>query len=174
MKKTILLIIVAAASLAPLGAETKPSTGMSFGFTLNEYVDDFGLGVQITSPFLFNAVGLRLTGTTQFSRSDWSPWWTVQAGLVGTSGLVAGFARFYGEGGAVLAFPSASVSSAFHAWGGYGHFGFEFFTAEESPIAYYIEAGATGSGLTADKAGGALILNGFRIQVGFRGYPWRK
>ena len=175
---TILAVAILASSQAGAvessGTVEQRAFNMSFGSIMNQYVDDFGLGVQVTSPYLFDALALRLSGTVQFSRqADWDIWGTVQAGLVGSAGIVAGFTRLYGEGGAVLAFPSGQVSSAGHAWGGYGVFGFEFFTAEASPISYYIEIGATGSGLRADLADNSLIMNGLRIQVGFRGYPWK-
>lgn len=174
MKKTALAILLILILVASLGAQERRRYGASAGMVLNEYADDFGIGIQLSSPFIFDVLAFRLTGTMQFSRvADWVPWWTAQAGLTGSGKIVAGFARFYGEGGAVLAFPDSSMSSADYGWGGYGVFGFEFFTGVESPVSYYLEVGATGSGLRADLAGGSLILNGLRIQVGFRGYPFK-
>lgn len=175
MKKVCATLLVLAIITLGAGADQESAAETSFGFLLNEYVDDFGLGAQITSPFLFDILAFRVTGTVQFSRiNDWAPWGTLQAGILGGSKLVSGFARFYGEGGAILAFPDSGLSTAQTAWGGYGHFGFEFFTGIDSPIAYFLEVGATGSGLRADKQSGSLILNGLRIQVGFRGYPFKR
>ncbi len=76
--------------------------------------------------------------------------------------MVADFARFYGEGGFLLAIPNKDSNRSSLIWGGYGHFGFEFFTGTQSSLSYFLEVGGTGSTVT---------LNGLHITVGFRLYP---
>ena len=86
--------------------------GLSIGFLINEYAGNFGLGAQVTSPFIFDILALRLTGSVQFSaEGNWEPWGMLQAGIVGASKIVSDFARFYGEGGVVLAFPGTALST---------------------------------------------------------------
>ena len=156
------------------GAEDGGKYSFSGGFLINEYVDDFGLGVQVGMPHAWERLSGRITGTVQFSRAaDWEPWGTLQIGLVGTQPVVNEFARFYGEGGVVMAFPGGPNTKKLGV-GGYGLFGFEFFTGIDSPVSYFVELGASGCGLEADMADGAFMLNGFRVQAGFRGYPFRK
>lgn len=158
---------------APTEISNGGSSSFSAGFLLNEYVDDFGIGLQIGMPYAWERLSVRVTGTLQLSRAaDWKPWGTVQMGLIGAHPVMFKFARFYGEGGVILAFPG-EMSSEKIAVGGYGHFGFEFFPEVGGPVSYFLEVGGTECGLKADLTGGALMLKGFRIQAGFRGYPFK-
>jgi hypothetical protein len=153
----------------------------SFGFQLNSYQNDFGLGIQLTSPyFAQGAVAIRGRANMQFyqylnndNKTTWSPYGTYQLGVIGVGGTAGGFARFYGEGGIVLITPSSDFSSLSTEIGGYGLFGFEFFMSSDPkvPVSYFIELGGIGTGATADKvAGSPIYSNGFLISVGFRGY----
>jgi hypothetical protein len=57
--------------------------------------------------------------------------------------------------------------------GGYGLFGFEFFTARESPVTYFLQAGGLGSNGDANGlAGSPAYANGFVIETGIRWYPY--
>lgn len=153
----------------------------SFGFQLNSYQNDFGLGLQLTSPyFAHGGIAVRGRANMQFyqylnsdNETTWSPYGTYQLGIIGVGGRAGGFARFYGEGGVVLITPSSDFSSSSTEIGGYGLFGFEFFMSSDPkvPVSYFIELGGIGTGAKADKvAGSPIYSNGFLISVGFRGY----
>ncbi|MCG8452318.1 MAG: hypothetical protein MI717_03940 [Spirochaetales bacterium] len=175
MKNSILTLCLLMSTVAALPASNEFSSSTSFGFVLNEYADDFGIGLQVSSPYIADVVVFRATGTMQFNKAAaWTPWWTAKLGVAGASSLVGDFARFYGEGGAIAAFPGSNLSSHSYGIGGYGLFGFEFFMSTESPLSYFLEIGAIGCGLRADRINGEpLLVNGLTIQVGFRGYPFR-
>jgi hypothetical protein len=158
------------------------ANNFNFGFQINSYQNDFGLGIQLTSPYLANGyLAFRGRANMQFlqgiengeTETTWLPYQTYQLGVLGVGGKAGGFARFYGEGGVVLLSPSSSISSNSTEFGGYGLFGFEFFmsTAPETPISYFIELGGMGTGAKADQLQGSPIYsNGFTASVGFRLY----
>ena len=175
MKRWIAVAVVLTSLVSFVSADEDRAAAASIGYSLNEYADNFGLGLELTTPFFFDSLAFRADGTVQFSAdANWKPWFTTRLGAVGAAPLVADFARFYGEGGVIFAFPGDALSSSFFGIGGYGHFGFEFFTGTESPISYFLEAGGIGSGLRADKlASSPMLLNGFYLRVGFRGYPYK-
>jgi hypothetical protein len=62
--------------------------------------------------------------------------------------------RLYTEAGGVILFPNNDFSDDI-AFGGYGLFGFEFFTHRMSPVTYFIEAGGMGTSASAEKLSGA-------------------
>jgi hypothetical protein len=158
------------------------SNGFSVGFKLNQAKQDFGMGLDLTSPyFLYNKVAVRGQVLFQFheyfnvtqSESVWAPYVVSRLGLVGVGGRPLPFLRLYGEGGGVVGFPASDVSSSSEFVGAYGHFGFEFFmsNSEREFVSYYIELGAVGTGAVADKlASKPIYHNGFNIGVGFRFY----
>jgi len=99
--------------------------------------------------------------------TTWTPYSNISFGLIGVGGEIGNFARLYGEGGFILLLPNNEFSSESNELGGYGLFGFEFYTYEH--FNYFIELGATGTGAVADKvAGNPIYSNGFLINVGFR------
>jgi hypothetical protein len=157
------------------------STNFNLGFQLVNNQQDFGMGIQVTSPFLAGGwFAIRGRANVQFhqhlnteSTTTWSPYGSFQLGAVGVGGKAGGFARFYGEGGLVLLLPNADFSSSSTELGGYGYFGFEFFLSSNpaNPAAYFVELGGIGTGAKADKLqGDPIYSNGFAISVGFRGY----
>ncbi|MBI9108124.1 MAG: hypothetical protein JEZ04_15350 [Spirochaetales bacterium] len=158
MKKILiitLLLIVAAGGLYA-------SDSFSAGFEIGELGPDLVMGVRITSPWLFDGyAAARISGDLAFNVSTlWSPYGVFRAGLIGSSGMVNDTMRLYGEGGGMLLWNEDSAGSL--VLGGYGLFGFEFFTGVDSPVAYFIEAGTNGSSLSR--------LTGFDIKTGLSVY----
>ena len=176
MKKLIFLL----ASAIVLGlpqfsmAQDKPSGNLSLGFHLSQYQDDFGLGLNLTSPFFVHeSIAVRLRANFMFHEHimnqefTWTPYTNFTLGIIGVGGTIDDWGRFYGEGGVILILPDDDFSSESSELGGYGLFGFEFFM---NPfVNYFIELGGVGSGATADLvAFNPLYSNGFMIQTGFR------
>jgi hypothetical protein len=193
MKKSVkcaaIAIIALAGTLfaANAGAETAQSeaatgigrtiaTGAGFALDigLTDGAGDFGAKAGITTPWILGGhAAARISGTAFMRSTNWKPYFTVRAGLIGASFMANADIRLYGEGGALLLLPpEASDSSAF-AFGGYGHFGFEFFMDRaHSGCAYFVELGSNGIGARADReAGSPIYLNGFSTTVGVRWYP---
>ena len=175
MKKKlyILLIFVGLAGIIT-AQEDKISNKFGAGFHLNQYQNDFGLGINLTSPYLFNnSFAIRLRGNFMFyqhpkgNETTWSPYSNITLGVLGVGGKAGEFIRLYGEGGIIVLFPSDEFSTETFAIGGYGVFGFEFYMSHG--FNYYIELGGVGTGATADKIPTSPIYsNGFLISTGFR------
>lgn len=144
--------------------------------------EDFALGLQFTSPFIFDTAAIKVRADVAFRNgiveggdsAAWLPYGVFRAGFLGVGAVMAPGVRLYGEGGALLVVTHSDFSTEVLHFGGYGFFGFEFLmgTPEKSGLsAYYIELGSHGTGAKADKmAGQPLYLNGFAIQTGFRLY----
>lgn len=154
--------------------EKKISDRLGFGFQLNQYQHDFGLGVCFTSPYFADGhMAFRVKGNYMYlqhpknDETTWSPYGNITLGYVGIAGEIGGFMRLYGEGGVIFIFPNAEFSKDSYHIGGYGLFGFEFYMY--SNTCYFIELGGVGTGATADKVPGEPIYsNGFIISTGFR------
>ncbi len=149
-------------------------SNFSAGFQLNEYGDDFGLGINLTSPFFANErAAFRVKGNYMFfehvedGETIWTPYTTISLGSIGVAGTIADFVRLYGEGGALLIFPAEEFSSEDIVSGGYGLFGFEFFMNENGN--YFIEIGGVGADAKADKLPASpLYSTGMLISAGYR------
>lgn len=145
-----------------------------WGFQLGRYQDDFAVGLNLTSPYFANGrAGVRLRGNVAFHEHlsggtvTWSPYGNVSLGLIGVSGRVGESIRLYGEGGLLGLFPSDDFSSETFEMGGYGLFGFSFFSSPGS--SYFIELGGAGIGARADALStNPVYSNGLVISVGFR------
>jgi len=154
---------------------------LALGFELKDFSGDYGLGLNFTTPYFANGfMALRVHGAMSWLNGvpegemeySWMPYGSVQVALVGSVGEVGGFARFYTEAGGIIIFPNKDFSDDI-AFGGYGLFGFEFFTSKMSPVTYFIEAGGMGTNANAEKsAGNPAYANGFIIDVGIRWYPY--
>lgn len=158
MKKICIVTILVLISAGGLFADNS----LSVGFEIGEVGPDLVLGARITSPWLFGGyAAARVSGDIAWnSGSLWSPYGVFRAGLIGSSGMINEFARLYGEGGGMLYWNEDSAGAI--VLGGYGTFGFEFFTGEGSPVSYFIEAGTNGSSLTR--------LTGFDVKTGLSIY----
>ena len=171
----ILFFIIGSANIIE-AQEESISNGFSAGFHLNQYQNDFGMGLNITSPFfMHNYLAIRLRGNLMFNQhpenneTTWTPYSNVSLGVIGVGGKVGEHIRLYGEGGAIALFPAEEFSTETLEIGGYGLFGFEFYTYPR--FNYFIEIGGIGTGAKADKIAGAPIYsNGLLISVGFRGH----
>ncbi len=176
--KNALLIIFLIFSIANItkGQEESISHNFSAGFHLNQYQNDFGMGLNLTSPFFANnSIAVRMRANLMFNQhpenneTTWTPYSNVSVGVIGVGGMVGEHIRLYGEGGAIALFPSEEFSTETLEIGGYGLFGFEFYMYPR--FNYYIEIGGIGTGAKADKIAGAPIYsNGLLISVGFRGH----
>jgi len=153
-------------------------TNTALGFQLNQYQKDTGMGINITTPyFIYDRVAIRLRVNMMFNESldqyasiieyKWYPYFNAQLGLIGVAGFVSPRIKLYGEGGFVFLFPNQDISTVNFEFGGYGHFGFEFYMSNFN--SYFIELGGVGTGARADITPGRPIYsNGFLISTGFR------
>ena len=163
--------------LLGLNSNAQDSTsknGMGFGFHLLQYQDDFGMGVNLVSPYFVNQkIGIRLKANLMYNQNvidgitEWIPYANVSLGIIGLGGYVSERIRLYGEGGVLLLFPPDKLSSQNVEVGSYGLFGFEFFFSDLGN--YFIEIGGVGTGAKADKIEASPIYsNGLTIGVGLR------
>jgi hypothetical protein len=148
--------------------------GFSIGFQLNEYHQDFGLGINITSPYFANSImAIRLRGNFMYfehftqSTSIKASYNNLTLGLVSGKTKISNSIALYGEGGLLAIFPSSDFSTNKFEIGGYGLFGFEFYFSPE--FSYFLEAGGLGAGSSANKLPtNPAYSDGFLISVGFR------
>jgi hypothetical protein len=180
MNKTILLVFIFASISWHVSAQevVRFNSNMGLGFHLIQNQRDFGLGVNLTSPYFANdKVAIRARGnfmwyqhldnTTTTTTTTWTPYSNLSLGIIGVGGEIGGFVRLYGEGGLLVLLPSNEFSSESSVLGGYGLFGVEFFMNNASN--YLIEIGGIGTGAKADEIPGSPIYsNGLMISVGIR------
>lgn len=152
----------------------------SIGYNINDFGHDFGLGINITTPyFAAKRMALRVSENFQWlnhigndGKYVWTGYNNVRIGVVSGGFMLNNAVRLYGEGGVTfLISPSTITSNSIHS-GGYGLFGFEFFmSAPKNSFSYFIELGGIGTGATADNVPASPIYsNGFMSSVGFRIY----
>jgi len=175
MKKIFLLIILGTVMIsgAALFADgLKKTSHFAFGGYLVENAQDFGLGIDLTSPyFLWDHAAVRLSGEMSYDHLEWNISWLAKLGLIGSNTVMDDMIRLYAEGGALFIFPHTNLSDESWFFGGYGHFGFEFFIPENKWISYFIELGSIGTGFTAEKVSGTPhFINGFTSKAGLRIY----
>lgn len=173
-----LLLIFTAPSvvLAGEGAASR-KTHFALGYNLNNFHRDFGFGLSMTSPyFLHDRVAVRFSVNTSYfdgipagqTEYEWMPYSIYKLGLVGVAAVVNDLVRLYGEGGVMYIVPNHRFSEK-NKFGGYGHFGFEFFMDENHPLSYFIQLGSVGGGTRAEKIEGKpFYLNDFATTVGLR------
>lgn len=150
------------------------NTGFGFGMQLVEYQNDFGIGLNLTSPyFAYDKIGVRLKGNVMYhqavidGRTDWIQYSNFSLGLIGVGGHVTERIRLYGEGGVIAVLPSGLMSDEDATLGGYGIFGFEFFFERFGN--YFVEIGGVGSGAVADNlVNEPIYSNGMILSTGFR------
>ena len=180
MKKTSILALAWIIGVFTLNAQTQGkliNNGFGFGFQLDQYEKDFGLGVSVTSPyFADDKIALRLRSNLMFNENvqnaltTWTPYSNMSFGVVGVGGMVGDYIRLYGEGGIIGLLPSNKFSTDKFVFGGYGLFGFEFFMNNSTN--YFIEIGGVGTGATENKiitkpiySNGLLISAGLRVHL---------
>lgn len=151
------------------------NTGIGFGMQLNQYQNDFGLGLNLSSPsFINERMAFRLRGNIMFNEhiqnttTVRTPYSNISLGMVGATGKVGNYIRIYGEGGMILLLPSDKFSEENLVLGGYGMLGIEFFMNRFCN--YFLETGYTTTGAKEDKivtqpyySNGLIISSGLRI-----------
>lgn len=174
MKKVLVIALLNVALIAKAQEEPIKSK-FGIGFQLEQIQRDFGLGLNITTPYFFNSkMAIRLKGNYLWHdhldaslEHTWSPYSNASLGMVYKVGEIKNFIRLYGEGGLITVFPSTNFAAPTTKIGGYGLFGFEFYFHKN--FNYFIELGGAGTGAVADRVPGKPIYsNGFIINVGFR------
>ena len=173
-KKVTLLFLVNLFLGIQMYAQSETENKASFGFQLNQFQSDFGLGVNIAMPpIIKEKLVIRLRANAMFyeqiinSKTDWTVYSNIMLGISPKPVKVAEFLALYGEGGVIGILPSSKFSTSDFNIGGYGLFGFEFFFAPE--FNYFIELGGVGTGATADKLlFEPIYSNGFLASVGWR------
>lgn len=179
MKKALLvfasLVIISSAAAFAQSNESNKKNGMGYGFQLNQYQNDFGLGLNFSSPNFFNeSMCIRLRANAMFYeyvndelKTDWESYANIMLGFSSASYKINDAIALYGEGGVIGIFPSSKISSSDLEIGAYGIFGFEFYFYDG--FCYFLEAGGIGSGATADKlATEPIYSDGFLMSVGFK------
>lgn len=176
MKKRLLIVAILIGFVQlSYGQEEELNSKFAVGFQIGQYQQDFGLGLNISSPyFADNRVAFRLRGNIMWNEhldpdglSTWSNYSNLSIGIVGVGGQIGNSIRLYGEGGLIFLFPSSNFSSESAEMGGYGLFGFEFYLNPHGT--YFIEIGGVGTGAREDKlASQAIYSNGLLIDTGFR------
>ncbi|NPD45245.1 MULTISPECIES: hypothetical protein [unclassified Lentimicrobium] len=172
MKSRLLTLIFVTILISAFSQEKRHQ--FNAGFQLGQYQKDFGIGLQVTTPyFAKQKVAFRLRGNLMFNEhihkkeTTWTPYSNLSLGIIGVAGEINDKIRLYGEGGALFIFPSTELSSEQMEFGGYGLFGFEFFMSNGSN--YFIEIGGVGTGAIADKVlYKPIYSNGLIINTGFR------
>jgi hypothetical protein len=158
-----------------VNAQSNDNNDLFIGFQLNQFQQDFGLGINVASPaFLNQSVCLRLRANAMFHqyvnddlKSDEETYSNIMLGFSSASYKINDAIALYGEGGAIAILPSSEFSSSSVEVGGYGIFGFEFYFYDG--FCYFLEAGGIGSSASADELPNAPIYsNGFLMSVGFK------
>jgi hypothetical protein len=171
------LIVSAQTKTDSLSKNKSHLNKFAFGFNLNQYQHDYGVGLNITTPYIANFLAFRLMGSLQWlqntHRGDtvttWSPYTNIRLGVVTRQLVITDKISIYSEGGVVLILTNPNFSSKATQFGGFGVFGFEFHPTKN--WGQFIELGGIGTGAVADKAiGRPIYSNGFLIATGFRTY----
>lgn len=173
---TIIGLTILSYSINLNAQDSQLHSGFGAGFQLVQYQNDFGFGLNLTSPLLAkNRLGFRVKSNLMFNEhlkngdTTWSPYGNISIGMMGIGGVINERIRLYGEGGIIALLPSSEFSSENMELGGYGLFGFEFFFSNFGN--YFIEIGGVGTGAKADNLETKPIYsNGLTLSVGFRVY----
>ena len=184
---TAIMLLAAAGSYADENQATKKNqmrvnpkaTHLSIGVDMTKFNSDYGMGLSITSPAFANGyMAVRAHGGVSVlnglpenaTEYDIMNYQSVRLGFVVSVGMLGGLARFYSEPGLLVQFPDEWFSDDI-ATGGYGLIGFECFTAEKSPVTYFLQAGGYGTSGNADKLSGKPGWgSGYLFEVGVRWY----
>ncbi len=169
----IMLPAQASSQDSQFGKAPVSASRISLSFSLQEWGNEFGTGFQITSPWFWHEkTAVKLGGSVLWKQdANWASFYVLRLGLIGGSFMANSDIRLYGEGGFLFLFPAASFDSDPFAFGGYGHFGFEFFMPKgiaSLSSSYFIELGSNGVGAKTNS--GQSYLNGFSASTGLRVY----
>jgi len=176
MKSLLFAVLVLAGTTLSLSAKAQTNT-VGFGFNINQIQNDFGLGIDVVSPyFMQSSIALKLGGNLKWlehideTETTWTTYQNLQMGIRSRHYILEERLFIYGEGGSIMLFPNEDFSSEDVVFGGYGLFGFEFKSCDS--FGFYFEMGGVGTGARADEtANKAIYSNGFLTNVGFRITP---
>lgn len=148
------------------------------GFQLQELQGDFGLGLNLDVSLPGKWPTVRIAGNWHWleilgeTRSQTASFQTIRLGLANKGWEVADKIKVYGEGGALFLLPENALSGDPLATGGYGLFGFEFFTEKMNGSALFLQVGGTAVGRRVERreavpafGAGLLLGAGFRIAL---------
>jgi hypothetical protein len=178
MKNTRYLFLIAALAFVfyqPLRAQKE--NPFRLGFQVTQLQGDFGLGLNLAIPLPGKLPALRLAGTnhwleapTEAATTEWLAYQTLRLGVSGDGWPVGEQIQVYVEGGTLLIFPDEQMSGQQVLAGGYGIFGFEFFTGKARASSLFLEMGGTTAGNRAKRrpnipafGSGLLLSSGFRL-----------
>lgn len=146
------------------------------GFQLQEMQGDFGLGVNFDVPLPGWLPSLRLAGNWHWlgipgeTSVQTASFQSIRLGIAPDGWQVAEKIRVYGEGGALFLLTGSDLSPEGFSTGGYGLFGFEFFTEKINGSSLFLEVGGTAAGRRLDRlenipafGAGMLLGAGFRV-----------
>lgn len=173
LTKSMMLSIILTISSFSLFAQAKTNS-LGIGFNINQIQNDYGIGIDIISPYFANSkLAIRVGGSLKWleyiddEETSWTPYQNIQVGHRVRQIIIEDKLYCYGEGGVLLLFPNKEFSSESINFGGYGLFGFEF--KPTNKFGYYLELGGVGSGARADKViNKPIYSNGFITAVGLR------
>ncbi len=159
MKKLVILTVMVVLA-ATTWAEGTKGENLSLGYKLEEINNNFGLHLDVVSPKIFKFFNVRASGGFVADHMDFDDYHnSFLLGVRGSGGAVSDVISLYGEAGLITIKDSDE-----YLFGGYGLFGFEFFTSEnfKSPVSYFIELGTNNC---SDD-----LYSGFTTNVGVRYY----
>jgi hypothetical protein len=157
------------------GQDDSLPDGMSVGFSVSEIQNDFGVGLDLATPyFLADRIGFRARGNLRWLEhigddleTTWTPYAQFSLGVVAVAREFSDVMRLYAEGGVIGIVPNEEFSNESFELGGYGLFGFEFFIVRN--LNYYMEVGGVGTSARAnEQVGNPIYSNGLSISGGFR------
>ncbi len=148
------------------------------GFQLQELQGDFGLGLNLDVPLPGKWPVLRLAGNWHWldipgeTRSQTASFQTIRLGIAPNGWPIAEKIKVYGEGGVLFLLSENALSRNGFATGGYGLFGFEFFTEKMNGSSLFLEIGGTAAGRRVERresvpsfGAGLLLGAGFRVAL---------
>lgn len=171
--KTLTIILLTALPVYT-SAQAENNEKFRIGFQLNEVHNDFGLGVNLSSPAILNkSFELHLRTNLMFyeyvkeTKMVWESYFNILLGISSVPYKISESVSLYGEGGGIVVIPSYKFSKQTTEIGGYGLFGFEFYFSDN--YCFFLEAGAVGTNAVADKVVSKPIYsNGFLTSVGWK------
>ena len=147
---------------------------LTIGLKALQIQDDFGLGVDLTSPyFLDKKMAVKLGYQMQWlehlhgNEITWTSYSTWQLGLKGRRSVLENKLYVTAEIGGLIILPDDKFSSDDSEFGGYGLLGIDWVTTND--LTLFLEFGAGGAVARADRLeANPVYSNGFISQLGFR------
>ncbi len=168
-----MLILLISTNLHAQESQGSYRTGWQTGFQLNEFGNEFGLGLNVITPRLWSITRFQFAFDNQYlpyqsaTGEDWKSYQQFRFGTLTHAPIIKGKVDVYGGGGIVVGLLPSSMSSAKTTISGTGTFGLAFYWYEG--FTYFFEMGGTGALGSANRLpGNPVIGGGFFNSVGFR------